>query len=119
MQIIAIVLISVLFTLSSLTHADKYKWTGMRAPCKISAEDGLSEKQLSRKIGTFLVFDNKDQWAHAIYNVNTRFPGSRPWVTWAVGELKGATQIPDEKHEEYLKHMDMLGVDVFLEVWPS
>ena len=99
--------------------AAAYKWTGMRAPCKISAEDGLNEKQLSKKIGTFLVFDNKEQWAHAIFNVNNRFPNSRPWITWAVGELKGAKQIPDAAHEEYLAHMDLLGVDVFLEVWPG
>jgi hypothetical protein len=105
--------------LVSSAPAAKYKWTGMRAPAKISAEDGVNEKQLSKKIGKFLVFENKDQWAHAIYNVNNRFPGSRPWVTWAVGDLKDATQISDEAHEEYLKHMDLMGVDVFLEVWPS
>src|SRR5687768_362679 len=97
-------LLALLFTCSTLAAA-KYKWTGMRAPCKVSAEDGLNEKQLSRKIGKFLVLENKEQWAQVIYNVNNRFPGSRPWVTWAVGELKGATQISDEAHEAYLAHM--------------
>ena len=99
--------------------AATYKWTGMRAPCKVSAEDGLNEKQLGRKIGKFLTLGNKDEWGHVIFNVNNRFPGSRPWVTWAVGELKDADQLPDDVHEAYLTHMDLLGVDVYLEVWPS
>jgi hypothetical protein len=96
-----------------------YTWTGMRNPCKRSAEDGLNEKQLSRKIGTFMTLADKHEWAQAIFNVNNRFPGSRPWVTWGVGELKGATPLTDAEHEEYLAHMDALGVDVFLEIWPS
>src|SRR5688572_12122483 len=104
---------------NSYALAATYKWTGMRAPCKVSAEDGLNEKQLGRKIGKFLTLGNKDEWGHVIFNVNNRFPGSRPWVTWAVGELKGAEQLPDDVHEAYLTHMDLLGVDVFLEVWPS
>src|SRR5688500_1037541 len=91
----------------------------MRNPCKVSAEDGVNEKQLSRKIGKFITLANEDEWAHAIFNVNNRFPNSRPWVTWAVGDLKDATPLPDDVHEAYLAHMDLLGVEVFLEVWPS
>jgi hypothetical protein len=101
------------------THAANYKWSGMRAPCKMSAEDGLNEKQLSKKIGSFIPLAGNDQWANAVFNVNNRFPGSRPWVTWAVGDLKGAHKLTDDEHEAYLAHMDLLGVDVFLEVWPS
>ena len=96
-----------------------YTWTGMRNPCKRSAEDGLNEKQLGKKIGTFTTLADKDEWAQAIFNVNNRFPGSRPWVTWAVGDLKDATPLSLADHEAYLAHMDALGVDVFLEVWPS
>src|SRR5688572_31738544 len=94
---------------SALASAEQYTWTGMRNPCKKSAEDGLNEKQLGKKIGTFITLDGKEQWAQAIFNVNNRFPGSRPWVTWAVGELKDATPLTDEQHEEYLTHMDALG----------
>ena len=99
--------------------AATYEWTGVRNPGKVSAEDGLNEKQLGRKIGRFITLQSKEEWAQVIFNVNNRFPGSRPWVTWAVGELKGATPLTDEVHEAYLTHMDQLGVDVFLEVWPS
>ena len=113
------VLVTLSFWLALDAHAASYKWTGMRNPCKVSAEDGLNEKQLSRKIGTFITLANEDEWAHAIFNVNNRFPNSRPWVTWAVGDLKDATPLPDDVHEAYLAHMDLLGVEVFLEVWPS
>jgi hypothetical protein len=99
--------------------AQTYTWTGMRNPCKRSAEDGLTAKQLGKKIGTFITLADKDEWAQAIFNVNGKFPGSRPWVTWAVGDLKDATPLTDAQHEEHLAHMDALGVDVFLEVWPS
>src|SRR5687767_6967318 len=99
--------------------AEQFTWTGMRNPCKRSAEDGLNEKQLGKKIGSFVTLASKGEWAQAIFNVNNRFPGSRPWVTWGVGELKGATPLTDAQHEEYLDHMDALGVDVFLELWPS
>ena len=34
---------------STTVHARTYTWTGMRAPCKVSGEDGLNEKQLGRK----------------------------------------------------------------------
>ena len=105
---------------SSFAHARSYTWTGMRAPCKVSAEDGLNEKQLGKKIGKFVPLENKDAWANAIFNVNNRFPGSKPWVTWAVGDLKDAKpELTDAQHEEYLKAMDDLGVEVYLELWPS
>src|SRR5687768_13870884 len=116
----SLLVVSVMIALSSsLAQAEQYIWTGMRNPCKRSAEDGLSEKQLGKKIGTFVTLADKHEWAQAIFNVNNRFPGSRPWVTWGVGQLKDATPLTDEQHEEYLDHMDTLGVDVFLELWPS
>jgi hypothetical protein len=115
-------LVAVILTLAFAVErasGEQYTWTGMRNPCKVSAEDGLNEKQLGRKIGTFVTLADEREWAQAIVNVNNRFPGSRPWVTWAVGELKGATPLTDAVHERYLSHMDALGVDVFLELWPS
>ena len=117
-----VLLAAIVLLCGSITAAaaeTSYTWTGMRNPCKEIGEDGLSEKQLSKKIGTFITLQGKSEWAQAIFNVNNKFPGSRPWVTWAVGDLKDATPLTLEQHEEYLAHMDALGVDVFLEVWPS
>ena len=118
-RVLAVALIAVLTLVESTRAAATYKWTGMRNPCKLSAQDGLNEKQLSRKIGAFITLNSADEWTQAIFNVNNRFPGSKPWVTWAVGNLKGATALSDEVHEAYLTHMDKLGVEVYLEVWPS
>src|SRR5688500_17779197 len=106
--------------LTALADARNYTWTGMRAPCKVSAEDGLNEKQLGRKIGKFVPLENRNAWANAVYNVNNKFPGSKPWVTWAVGELKDAKpELTEAQHEEYLTAMDELGVEVYLELWPT
>src|SRR5688572_23088129 len=117
--IVATIVLLVAVATTVAPAADTYTWTGMRNPCKQSAEDGLNETQLGKKIGTFITLADKHEWAQAIFNVNNRFPGARPWVTWAVGDLKGATPLTLAQHEEYLAHMDALGVDVFLEVWPS
>lgn len=106
--------------MTTLAAARSYTWTGMRAPCKVSAEDGLNEKQLGKKIGKFVPLASKDEWANAIFNVNNRFPGSKPWVTWAVGELKDAKpELTEQQHDEYLTAMDELGVEVYLELWPT
>ena len=91
----------------------------MRNPCKQSAEDGLNEKQLGRKIGTFILLPNKEAWAHAIFNVHSRFPNSRSWATWGVGDVRDAQSLTDAQHEEYLDYMDELGVDIFLELAPN
>jgi hypothetical protein len=96
-----------------------FKWAGMRNPCKISAEDGLNEKQLGRKIGKFMTLADENEWANAILNVSGRFLDAKPWVTWAVGDLKDATALPVDVHEKYLAHMDKLGVEVYIEIWPS
>jgi hypothetical protein len=105
--------------ISHSTSAATLKWAGMRNPCKVSAGDGITDKQLGIKIGKFITLQNKDEWAQAIFNVSNRFPGAHPWATWAVGNLKDATALSDAVHEEYLTHMDRLGVAIFLEVWPS
>jgi len=99
-----------------LSPAADLKWTGMRIPPKVSAGDGITA--LGTKIGKFTTL-TKEEVAQTIFNVNGKFPGSRPWATWAVGPLPDATEMPDAAHEEYLKQMDALGVDVFLEIYPS
>ena len=99
--------------------AQQITWAGMRNPCKQSAEDGLNEKQLGRKIGTFILLPSKEAWAHAIFNVHNRFPNSRPWATWGVGDVRDAQPLTDAQHEEYLDYMDELGVDILLELAPN
>jgi hypothetical protein len=113
--------LSVLFILAILfpATAQQFHWAGMRNPCKVSAEDGLNDRQLDRKIGKFIRLSNADAWANAIFNVQNRFPKSRPWVTWGVGAVRDAETVPDETHEAYLTRMNELGVDVFLELAPG
>jgi hypothetical protein len=102
-----------------VARAAEYRWTGMRNPCKQSAEDGLDTKQLGKKIGTFLKLTGGALWSQTIFNVNNKFPGSNPWVTWAVGDVRDAQSLSDEEHERCLDEMDSLGVEVFLEVSPN
>jgi len=59
-----------LFALAIATSQAALKWTGLRMPPKVSAEDGVVK--LDRKIGTFTtlspeqatqgIFDHKDIW---------------------------------------------------------
>jgi hypothetical protein len=74
---------------------------------------------LARRSAPFITLASKDEWANAIFNVSDRFPGAKPWATWAVGELKDATALSDATHEEYLARMDELGVEIYLELWPG
>jgi hypothetical protein len=104
---------------ASLGFAAEFVWTGMRNPCKQSAADGLDSSQLGKKIGAFITLADKSEWAQVVFNVNNRFPESKPWVTWAVGAVRDATSLTDAQHEEYLDHMDALGVVVFLELSPN
>jgi hypothetical protein len=99
--------------------AAEFRWTGMRNPCKQSAEDGLDSSQLGRKIGRFVTLADHHAWAQAIFNVQNRFPQSTPWVTWSVGQVRDSESLTDEQHEAYLSHMDALGVAVFLELAPN
>src|SRR5262245_52279445 len=91
------------------TPAGTLKWSGMRNPCKISAEDGVTK--LSTKIGKFIALQN-DEWAHAIFNVNNRFPGSTPWATMAVGPVPDASTPALEEQERFLDRMTELGVEI-------
>jgi hypothetical protein len=118
-RIAAACALSALLLTTTPAVAAEFRWTGMRNPCKQSAEDGLDARQLGKKIGKFIPLANEGAWAHAIFNVNNRFPDSTPWVTWAVGEVRDAQTLSDATHEAYLTHMDKLGVDVFLELSPN
>jgi hypothetical protein len=119
MNIITYLIACLLAIVASTATAAELKWVGVRSPCKQSAEDGLNEKQLGKKIGRFITLPDKQAWGNVIANVHNRFPNSKPWATWAVGNLKGATPLIDEVHEEYLSYMDEQGVEIYLEVWPS
>ena len=97
-----------------------FKWTGAWQPTRKSAGDGVTK--LGIKIGEFITLPNQESYAQVIFNVNNRFPGSKPWATWAVGDLSKATpkgqSLSDELHEKYLSYMDKLGVTIFLEIFP-
>ncbi|RPD40729.1 hypothetical protein [Chitinophaga barathri] len=97
-----------------------FKWAGAWQPTRKSSGDGIT--QLDIKIGSFITLPDKESLAHVIFNVQNRFPGAKPWATWAVGDLSRATPsyagISDEAHEQYLDYMDQLGVTVFLEIFP-
>jgi hypothetical protein len=95
--------------------AAELKWSGMRLPCKVSAGDGVTN--LGTKIGTFTTL-SKEESAQAIASVNRRFPDSRPWATWAVGVVPDAAAVTDAAQEEALTHLDKLGVDIYLELYP-
>lgn len=92
-----------------------FKWSGIRNPCKVSAEDGVT--QLGTKIGKFIALE-RDEWAQAIFNVNNRFPGSTPWATMAVGPVPDAVTSALEAPEQFLQRMDELGVEILLELYP-
>lgn len=109
-------LIAALLALATFTSSAAHlRWSGLRNPCKISAEDGVTN--LSRKIGRFIELEN-EQWAHAIFNVNNRFQGSAPWITMAVGEMPETTLPGAEVQDRLLTYLDGMGVDVFLELMP-
>jgi hypothetical protein len=91
------------------------KWSGMRIPPKISAKDGVTP--LGTKIGTFLELE-PGETAHAIFNVNNRFQGSKPWATLAVGVVPDGPPALPEVQERVLERMAALGVDIFLEIYP-
>lgn len=63
-----------------------YTWTGAWQPSRISAGDGITA--LDIKIGKFINLP-KEELAQVIFNVHNRFPNSKPWSTWAVGDMTG------------------------------
>ncbi|ASZ11220.1 hypothetical protein CK934_09710 [Chitinophaga sp. MD30] len=85
-----------------------------------SAGDGITA--LDIKIGQFITLPGQGALAQVIFNVQNRFPASRPWATWAVGDLTQLTPsyagLSERDHDNYLRHMDSLGVAVFLEIFP-
>ena len=97
-----------------------YRWTGAWMPMRISAGDGITE--LDDKIGRFIHFPDKGAYVKAIQTINKKFPGSKPWATWTVGDLSRAIPqgkvLTDEQHEAHLSLMDQQGIEIFLEVFP-
>ncbi len=112
-----IMLVSLLALMVGQASAATLKWSGARNPAKVSAGDGVTE--LGTKIGKFITLSNQAEWASVIFHVNNRFPGSTPWVTLAVGAVPDAPPRSKAAHEEFLGAMDSLGVEVFLEIFPS
>ncbi len=95
-----------------------FAWTGIRCPAKISQKEGISG--YPNKIGTFTLLSGKEDWGQCVFNVNNRFQSSKPWATWAVGTIpENITPLSDQKHNEYLSYMDLLGVSIFLELIPT
>jgi hypothetical protein len=86
----------------------------------ISAADGITE--LDTKIGRFITLPDRKSHLNLINNIHKRFPDSKPWTTWTVGDLSHAIPaghgLTDTQHEEYLSFLDQQQVTVFLEVFP-
>src|SRR5690349_16183725 len=77
--------------------AATYKWAGGKSPSKKGATPGQQ--------GDFIVLSGPEDWSRVVRNVQRRFPGSKPWITWAVGPLKekaAAISDDDRHHEEHL-----------------
>lgn len=98
----------------------QYTWSGTWHFTRTSAADGVTA--LDIKIGNNVILANNEAYAHAIYNVNNKFPGSAAWSTLAVGELSKliptANSLSEKAQEAYLNHMDKLNVQVFIELFP-
>ncbi len=89
-------------------------------PMRISAGDGVTK--LDDKIGRFQYFPETQSYVNAVKKINSKFPGSRAWATWTVGDLSRAipsgSNPTDAQHEAFLTLMDQQGVAVFLEIFP-
>jgi len=99
---------------AATASAATYKWAGGKSPSKKGATPGQQ--------GDFIVLSGPEEWSRVVRNVQRRFPGSKPWITWAVGPLKEkAASISDDDrhHEAHLAFFDENGIDVFLELWPG
>jgi DNA-binding beta-propeller fold protein YncE len=107
--------LALVLSAATMSAAD-FKWSGARVPSKVSAGDGVTK--LGTKIGTFLVPTNAEDVARTVFNVNHHLPGTRPWMTLAVGTLPEAAPIAPEVTEQILSRMDSSGADVFLEIYP-
>ena len=71
------------------------------------------------KIGEFITLPTPLDWGNVAYNVQAKFPASRPWLHWGVGDWHEyhapERQLTDDEHEKILTYLDGIGVDVFLE----
>lgn len=109
-----------LYVSSGFISRPAYTWTGAWIPTRVSAGDGITE--LDTKIGRFITLPDRKSHLNLINNISKRFPGSKPWTTWTVGDLSHAIptgrNLTDEQHEEYLSFLDQQHVAVFLEIFP-
>jgi hypothetical protein len=99
---------------TSSASAASFKWAGGKSPAKKGNTPGQQ--------GDFVLLSEPGDWGQVVYNVQSRFAGARPWVTWAVGPLhEKAAAITDEqrRHADHLKYFDEQGIDVFVEIWPA
>lgn len=89
--------------------ATAFAWTGGKQPTKTP----------NGHIGVFTHLADKAAWANFVYNVNNKYPTSRPWVHWGLGNWRedggSFTALTDEKHNEYIAHLNTVGVDVYFE----
>jgi hypothetical protein len=89
--------------------ATAFAWTGGKQPTKTP----------NGHIGVFTHLADKDAWANFVYNINNKYPASRPWIHWGLGNWRedggSFTALSDEKNNEYIAHLNSVGVDVYLE----
>ncbi len=99
---------------ATTSSAATFKWAGAKSPCKKGGTPGQQ--------GDFILLKGPADWGQVVFNVQNRFAGSRPWISWAVGPLREkAAAISDEErqHESHLRYFDENGISVFLEIWPE
>jgi hypothetical protein len=105
----------VLLSAGVASAAASFKWTGGKQPGKLT-----TPKTGQVNIGEFINLDTPEDWGNVVFNVNNKFPGSKPWITWGVGAWpEHNAPLSDDKHEAYLTYFDGLGVEVYLEVRPG
>jgi hypothetical protein len=109
-----------LYVSSGFISRPAYTWTGAWIPTRVSAGDGITE--LDTKIGRFITLPDRKSYLNLINNIHKKFPGSKPWTTWTVGDLSHAIptghNLTDAQHDEYLSYLDQQRVAVFLEIFP-
>jgi hypothetical protein len=99
---------------ATAVSAATFRWAGVKSPAKVGGTPGQQ--------GAFLTLAAPEDWTNAVRSVHGRFPGARPWITWAVGPLREKVKdLTDEQraHEKHLTAFDEAGLDVFLEIWPA
>jgi hypothetical protein len=95
--------------------ATKYAFVGPKQPGK------LTTPATGRvNIGEFINLNSPEEWGQVIFNIASKYPDAKAWVTWGIGpypELK--TPLTDDQHEAAFTYLDGLPVSVFLETRPG